>query len=151
MWNCEAYFLWICISNIFWYSKILHFIENIQKYFSWSWLSISIQFLEVLFYLNFLKFLAGCALQNFQKSSKMAETNGVCDRSSINEKKFDIRHRLFGATKRYHPYFWYIAQTELIHFAWPSMIDEARSGMSSTSSYFTVFAHFLFLHWPSNN
>ena len=71
-------------------SKILNFIENIQKYFSWNWFSISIQFLEVLFYLNFLKFLAGCALQNFQKSSKMAETKGVCDRSSINEKK--IRH-----------------------------------------------------------
>ena len=157
--------IWICpgkkivkliffgyVFPIFSDSKILNFIENIQKYFSWNWFSISIQFLEVLFYLNFLKFLAGCALQNFQKSSKMAETKGVCDRSSINgKKKFDIRHRLIGATKRYHPYFWYIAQTELIHFAWPSMKNEARSGMSSTSSYFTVFAHFLFLHWPSNN
>ena len=85
LFSLDMYFQYFLI-----HSKILNFIENIQKYFSWNWFSISIQFLEVLFYLNFLKFLAGCALQNFQKSSKMAETKGVCDRSSINEKK--IRH-----------------------------------------------------------
>ena len=85
LFSLDMYFQYFLI-----HSKILNFIENIQKYFSWNWFSISIQFLQVLFYLNFLKFLAGCALQNFQKSSKMAETKGVCDRSSINEKK--IRH-----------------------------------------------------------
>ena len=85
LFSLDMYFQYFLI-----HSKILNFIENIQKYFSWNWFSISIQFLQVLFYLNFLKFLAGCALQNFQKSSKMAETKGVCDRSSINEKI--IRH-----------------------------------------------------------
>ena len=82
LFSLDMYFQYFLI-----HSKILNFIENIQKYFSWNWFSISIQFLQVLFHLNFLKFLAGCALQNFQKSSKMAETKGVCDRSSINEKK----------------------------------------------------------------
>ena len=78
--------------------------------------------------------------KNHQKWQKLKVF--VCNRSSINEKKFDIRHRLIGATKRYHPYFWYIAQTELIHFAWPSMKDEgARSGMSSTSSCILLSLH----------